>query len=72
VVIATILLRWRANRQLGIDAIYLASAFFLRDAVSLGKLLQTSRASLLFLTSDRQLKTAASAEALAVFDPEQL
>ncbi len=54
----------------GYDAIHLASALWLRDSVRLGKFPQTTRASFLFATSDRQLKTAAAAEGLKVFDPE--
>jgi predicted nucleic acid-binding protein len=54
----------------GSDSIHLASALWLRDAVTLGKRLGTARGSLTFATSDKQLKMAASAEGLQVFDPE--
>ncbi|HYA62225.1 MAG TPA: type II toxin-antitoxin system VapC family toxin [Candidatus Sulfotelmatobacter sp.] len=54
----------------GSDAIHLASALWLRDAARLGLHSGAAIRSLTFATSDKQLKNAASAEGLAVFDPE--
>lgn len=54
----------------GYDAIHLASGLWLRDSVRLGKRSLAARGPFLFATSDRQLKTAATAENLEVFDPE--
>jgi len=54
----------------GSDAIHLASALWLRDAVRLGKRLEPARGSLTFATSDKQLARAAEYEQLEVFDPE--
>jgi predicted nucleic acid-binding protein len=54
----------------GSDAIHLASALWLRDALRLGKQFAPAIQSLTLATSDRQLKNAALAEGLPVFDPE--
>ena len=54
----------------GFDAIHLASAIWLKDAMRLGKSFGPRRGILEFATSDKQLKTAASLEGLEVFDPE--
>ena len=53
----------------GADAIHLASALWLRDALKLGKSLDPSAGILEFATSDKQLKTAAALEGLRIFDP---
>ena len=53
----------------GSDAIHLASALWLRDALGIGKHLGPPNQSLTFATSDRPLKNAASMEGLQVFDP---
>ena len=54
----------------GSDAIHLASALWLRDAARLGVHFGEAIGSLIFATSDKQLKNAASAEGLTVFNPE--
>ena len=54
----------------GPDAIHLASALSLRDSARLSMHAATSVRSLTFASSDKQLNNAASAEGLAVFDPE--
>lgn len=55
----------------GSDAIHLASALSLRDALRLGsKHFGQGSESLTFATSDKQLKRAAIDEGLDVFDPE--
>ena len=54
----------------GADAIHLASALWLKDALRLGKQFGPANRSLTFATSDKQLKNAASMEGLEVFDPE--
>lgn len=53
----------------GSDAIHLASALWLRDALRLGKHFGPVSRPLTFATSDKQLKRAATAEGLEVFDP---
>ncbi len=54
----------------GADAIHLASALWLRDALRLGKNFGPVSRQLTFATSDKQLKNAASAEGLEVFAPQ--
>jgi predicted nucleic acid-binding protein len=54
----------------GADAIHLASALWLRDALRLGKSFGPNPGILEFATSDKQLKNAASLEGLSVFDPQ--
>lgn len=54
----------------GADAIHLASALWLSDALRLGKNFGPVSRQLTFATSDKQLKNAASAEGLDVFDPQ--
>jgi predicted nucleic acid-binding protein len=54
----------------GSDAIHLASALWLRDALRIGKHLGPPNQPLTFATSARQLKNATSMEGLQVFDPE--
>lgn len=54
----------------GSDAIHLASALWVRDSVLPGTRSPTSR-SVTFASSDKQLKLAARAEGLNVFDPEK-
>ena len=54
----------------GADAIHLASALWLRDALRQGKSFGPNPGILEFATSDRQLKTAAALEGLPVFDPQ--
>lgn len=53
----------------GFDAIHLASALWLRDALRLGKSLAAGN-PVTFATSDKQLARAAAAEGLDTFDPE--
>jgi predicted nucleic acid-binding protein len=53
----------------GLDAIHLASALWVRDALRLGVVESVSQ-TLVFACSDRQLKAAALAEGLQVFDPQ--
>lgn len=53
----------------GFDAIHLASALWIRDALRLGKSLAAGR-PVTFATSDKQLGRAAAAEGLDTFDPE--
>ena len=53
----------------GADAIHLASALWLRDAMRQGKSFGSNTGVLEFSTSDKQLKTAAAVEGLSVFDP---
>jgi uncharacterized protein len=55
----------------GSDAIHLASALWLRDALRLGRHPRPADRSLTFATSDKQLKSAAANEGLEVFDPEE-
>jgi predicted nucleic acid-binding protein len=52
------------------DAIHLASALWLRDAARLGARSVAGGGVLTFATSDRQLRSAASGEGLAVFEPQ--
>ena len=52
------------------DAIHLASALRLRDALKLGIHTGTASGPVEFAASDKQLKTAATAEGFSVFDPE--
>jgi uncharacterized protein len=52
------------------DAIHLASALWLRDALRLGVNFAPANRSLTFVCSDKQLKNAASSEGLEVVDPE--
>jgi predicted nucleic acid-binding protein len=54
----------------GLDAIHLASALWLRDALRLGKNFGPGNPSLTFASSDKQLNNAAYAEGLDVFDPQ--
>ncbi len=54
----------------GADAIHLASALWLRDALRLGKQFGPAGGILTFASSDKQLKNAALAEGLDVFDPQ--
>lgn len=54
----------------GSDAIHLASALWLRDALRLGKSFGPNPGVLEFATSDKQLKSAATLEGLSVFDPQ--
>lgn len=54
----------------GADAIHLASALWLRDAMRLRKSFGASPGILEFATSDKQLKNAAALEGLSVFDPQ--
>ncbi len=54
----------------GSDAIHLASALWLRDALRLGVQFGPASRSLTFTSSDKQLNNAASIEGLEVFDPE--
>jgi predicted nucleic acid-binding protein len=54
----------------GADAIHLASALWLRDAVRLTAGFARAGQSLTFASSDSQLNRAALAEGLLVFDPE--
>jgi len=54
----------------GSDAIHLASALWLRDALRLGKQFGPANRSLTFASADKQLNNAASAEELDVFDPQ--
>jgi predicted nucleic acid-binding protein len=56
----------------GSDAVHLASALWLRDALRLGLDFGRTIKRLTFATSDRQLKRAAAAEGLEVFDPEDM
>jgi len=53
----------------GADAIHLASALWLRDALRLGKKFGSADRSLTFVSADIALNRAASAEGLEVFDP---
>lgn len=53
----------------GADAIHLASALWLKDALRLGKVPGPSGGAMEFASSDKQLKAAASAEGLKIFDP---
>jgi predicted nucleic acid-binding protein len=53
------------------DAIHLASALRLRDALKLGVRLAAASGPVEFAASDKQLKTAATAEGFPVFDPER-
>jgi len=55
----------------GADAIHLASALWLRDAVRLGQEFGPANRSLTFASADKQLNRAASAEGLEVFDPQE-
>jgi uncharacterized protein len=52
------------------DAIHLASALRLRDALNLGIGLGAGGGPVVFGASDKQLKTAAATEGFAIFDPE--
>ena len=54
----------------GADAIHLASALWLRDALRLGRQFGPVNRSLAFISADKQLNRAASAEGLEVFDPQ--
>ena len=54
----------------GPDAIHLASALSVQNSLQLGPQSGTTPAIITFASSDKQLKNAASAEGLAVFDPE--
>jgi predicted nucleic acid-binding protein len=54
----------------GSDAIHLASALSLRDALRLGKEFGQANRSITFVSADKQLNRAASAEGLEVFDPQ--
>ena len=54
----------------GSDAIHLASALWLRDALRLGKEFGQADRSLTFASADKQLNRAALAEGLEVFDPQ--
>jgi uncharacterized protein len=53
------------------DAIHLASALWLGDALQLGRQFGLANQSLTFATSDKRLKSAAAQEGLEVFDPEE-
>lgn len=53
------------------DAIHLASALWLRDALRLTKEFGPADRSLTFVSADKQLNRAASAEGLQVFDPQE-
>jgi predicted nucleic acid-binding protein len=52
------------------DAIHLASILWLRDTWRHGKSFAAKSRTVEFVTSDKQLKNAASLEGLKVFDPE--
>ena len=54
----------------GSDAIHLASALWLRDALRLGRQFGAVNRSLMLVSADKQLNRAASAEGLQVFDPQ--
>jgi len=54
----------------GADAIHLASALWLRDALRLGKEFGQGNRSITFVSADKQLNRAAFAEGLEVFDPQ--
>ncbi len=54
----------------GADAIHLASALWLRDALRLGRQFGAVNRSITFVSADKQLNRAASAEGLQVFDPQ--
>jgi hypothetical protein len=54
----------------GFDAIHLASALWLRDALRLGKAIAPEGQSVAFVTSDKQLQASAIAETLEVFGSE--
>lgn len=54
----------------GADAIHLSSALWVRKFLELDKLQESSRESLIFATSDRQLAKAAEKELFEVFNPE--
>jgi predicted nucleic acid-binding protein len=54
----------------GSDAIHLASALSLRDALRLGKEFGQGNRSMTFVSADKQLNRAASAEGLEVFNPQ--
>jgi len=54
----------------GSDAVHLASALWLRDALKLGVDFGHTNRQLTFATSDKQLKRAVLAEELELFDPE--
>jgi predicted nucleic acid-binding protein len=63
---------WLVNRHplKGSDAIHLASALWIRDALRLGVQFGPANRSLTFASADKQLNNAASIEGLEVFDPE--
>lgn len=54
----------------GSDAVHLASALWLRDALTLGVEFGHANRRLTFATSDKQLKRAVLAEGLELLDPE--
>jgi len=54
----------------GADVIHLASALWVQRRLELERIHETLPESLILATSDKQLKIAASAEGLTVFDPE--
>lgn len=54
----------------GADAVHLASALWLRDAMRQGKSFGPRLGAIEFATSDKQLKNAAALEGLTVFDPQ--
>ena len=54
----------------GPDVVHLASALSVRGSLRLGQQSGTPSSIITFASSDEQLKNAASAEGLAVFDPE--
>ncbi|MGB8322424.1 MAG: type II toxin-antitoxin system VapC family toxin [Candidatus Acidiferrum sp.] len=55
----------------GFDAIHLASALWLRDALRIAKDFGQSSNTLEFASSDRQLNKAASQLGMEIFDPEK-
>jgi hypothetical protein len=55
----------------GFDAIHLASALWLRDALRIGTNLAQTPNTLEFVSSDRQLNKAASQLGMEIFDPEK-
>jgi len=54
----------------GADAVHLASALWLRSSMRQGKSFGPGPGVLEFVSSDKQLKTAATLEGLPVFDPQ--
>ena len=55
----------------GFDAIHLASALWLRDALRIGRNLAQASNTLEFVSSDRQLNKAASQLGMEIFDSEK-